>query len=368
MHRLGYVFRRGQLPLFVVLTLLCAPAWGVVLHPGDEAGPPDRPSDAVVGRFSDNASAVAIAPNYILTTRHQGGGNGTPVWLNGQEYRTRANFRPEDDPNFTFSKADIRIIHIVKPDTLEPANLTDFVDVFSGSNENGRQFVVGGFGKARGDLLPGGHGYSWSGTTNDTLRWGANKVNAVGLTLDLNGFTTKSIRADFDDAGVPTSVDFEAAIAEWDSGGGWFIKEAGVWKVAGLTSAVEHGVSNESWFDPPDNLYAARVSHYAAWIADHLLLDIMPPGDANYDTVVDELDLEILSGHYGKNNRRWVHGDFNGDGWVNVLDLAIMAQNWDAGAGEFPGLDDIDFVPEPSSLAVLLIGAGALARRKRNSN
>jgi len=364
MYQAGSIFRRGW-PLLTVL-LLCAPAWGVVLHPGDEAGPADRPPDSIVGRFSTNASAVAIAPNYILTTRHQDGGIGASVWFDGQEYVTRENFHPEDDPNYSFAIADIRVIRIARPGTLEPANLADLVDVFAASNENGRQFVVGGFGKARGELLPGEYGYSWSGSANDTLRWGANEVDAAGVTLNLNGFTTTSLRADFDNADVPTSVDYEASIARWDSGGGWFIKDSEVWKVAGLNSATEHGALDQSWFSPPDDLFATRVSHYAAWIADHVLLDIMPPGDANYDTAVNELDLEILSANYGLSNRDWRHGDFNGDGAVNVLDLAIMAQNWDAGAGGFPEIDDIDFVPEPASLALLLAGGGLLLRRKRN--
>ncbi|MBN2024352.1 MAG: hypothetical protein JW809_16335, partial [Pirellulales bacterium] len=45
----------------------------------------------------------------------------------------------------------------------------------------------------------------------------------------------------------------------------------------------------------------------------------------------------------------WWKGDFNGDGTVDDLDLAVLAANWGAGPGG-------PAVPEPAAVA-LLVGA-----------
>src|SRR6478672_1424280 len=60
----------------------------VIIHPEDDAtaGTIPRPTGNVVGQWSTNASCVAIRPNYVLTTRHQGGGVGTTVTFGGTQY------------------------------------------------------------------------------------------------------------------------------------------------------------------------------------------------------------------------------------------------------------------------------------------
>ena len=63
--------------LLLVVLALTASAQAVIIQPQDD--PPtalSRPVDAVVGRWDTNASAVAIGPDWILTTRHHGGGVG----------------------------------------------------------------------------------------------------------------------------------------------------------------------------------------------------------------------------------------------------------------------------------------------------
>ena len=63
-------------------------SYAVIKHPVDDPTPVPGPANlgAVVGRWSTNASAVAVGPNHILTTRHQGGGVGTTVVFNGVSY------------------------------------------------------------------------------------------------------------------------------------------------------------------------------------------------------------------------------------------------------------------------------------------
>jgi len=97
-----------------------------------------------------------------------------------------------------------------------------------------------------------------------------------------------------------------------------------------------------------------------AFLAFDKWLSPAVPGDANYDGQVDQLDADIVAGHWGQADATWAMGDFNLDGLVNAADAAIVTANWGFGAAE-------SGVPEPS-IAALLGGAIVvlvLARRRR---
>jgi WD40 repeat protein len=56
--------------------------------------------------------------------------------------------------------------------------------------------------------------------------------------------------------------------------------------------------------------------------------EMLIPGDANKDGMVDVGDLGILAANYGGSDKNWEHGDFNGDHLVDVGDLGILAANY----------------------------------------
>ena len=89
---------------------------------------------------------------------------------------------------------------------------------------------------------------------------------------------------------------------------------------------------------------------------------IDPPGDANFDWVVNFSDLLILAQHYGQPGE-WVDGEFSGGGTVDFADLLTLAQNYGktqpADQLYAPALPAGGQVPEPSAL--LLIAAAMLA-------
>jgi hypothetical protein len=342
--------------LAAVPFLAAAPAAGIVLH-NDAYAPTDKPNDAVVGRWSTNGSAVAIGlsgwtgSEYIITTRHQAGGVGSTVWFGGKQYTVVA---VTNHPS-----ADLRVVRI-RAVSGTYANLTNFVQCYADDDEVSEHITLGGFGKSRGSEIKSGQtviGYNWAGTDNTTERWGTNRIDDGGTAGGT--YTSYVLIADFD---APTSKD--AAVAEWDSGGGWFIKDIsdGTWYVAGLSRGVGH--SGQSYFIPPDYMDAVRVSSYP-WI--NSCLGAQPiQGDANLDHLVDSQDFTILKANFGVSPSDWGMGDFNNDGLVDGQDFTFLKNNfgkvWSDGGGEVGVL-----IPEPATVSLFSIAGIAilLARGKR---
>ena len=248
------------LSLCILVLLTPSVVFGLVLHTDDE--PTDKPPDDVVGRWRTNSSCVVINPNYVITTRHQGGSSGT-VQIGGIDY-TIAQIT-------NIGSVDLRVVRITTADG-QPANLPNWVPLYTKRIEkNETELTMGGFGKGRGETLytdDMAYGYAWASGGNTTQRWGANRINNYTNNSHLGGYTSDVVWGKFNDVGHGNYMQYEAAPASWDSGGGWFIKDAGVWKVAGLFRGVEH--SGETWFrrksDPnffhPDYFDAVRVSSY----------------------------------------------------------------------------------------------------------
>jgi hypothetical protein len=119
-------------------------------------------------------------------------------------------------------------------------------------------------------------------------------------------------------------------------------------------------VSNPANFQ--DSMYgdlfgATRVGSYLSWIGQYTHFYLSIPGDANIDGYVNILDLGALANDYGMSGKKWGDGDFNGDGLVNIIDLGDLAANY--------GRTPQSVVPEPATLCLLAMGALAAMRRRR---
>jgi hypothetical protein len=312
-----------------ILLLLTAPLYGIVLHP-DSTVPPDTPHPpfTVVGRWSSNASCVAIAPNYILTTRHQGGGVGTRVYFNGTAYTVAQVWNAaEVVPN---RLTDIRVCRIVEPSGGKnyPANLIEYAGIYPEPNEMTQTVWLGGYGKTRGaDLINDAnaiYGYSWTGTANTVRLWGTNQIYAVYSGMAYGLYYAPIVVASFNGA---TSSLMEAAVAEWDSGGGWLLWHNNEWQVAGLSCTVsDAGFSKFEYF--PSVAYAVRVSAFASWIKS--VSSFVRP-DLNYDGVVNLSDLILFTRGWRTRETDAAFNpllDFNGDGKINFVDYNWMLDCW----------------------------------------
>jgi hypothetical protein len=328
-------------------------ALGVILHPDSEpnlATCMDRPDANVVGRWSSNASFVVIAPNWIITTRHQ---KTFPATVNIAQVPYACHYRTEwaGGPS---GQADIQLVRLTTVDGRNP-QLPHYASPHIDANEPGRQMVIGGWGDGRGDPLQTDgitYGYEWDTSGTRMLRLGTNRIDSASYDSSAGEFTSDILAADFDGMNEGRSTVYECTPADHDSGGGWFIYDSNEWKLAALSRAVtvhyEEGhdgdpnyVLYQSWFrsrdDPlihrPDYFEAVRISSYATWILDTISVQV----DLNADDWVDFADYSLLV-----NN--WLDGncadsnDCNGadldlSGSVDMVDLQIFSRHWLEGSG-----------------------------------
>lgn len=320
----GALSRKLLIIFASAVLILCMPffSFAIILHPGAEPNLADWPDANAVGRWSSNASCVAVSSNAIITTRHQGGGVGTLIWFEGIEYIVK-EVLPEPGPN----AADLRLCRVER--TQPGATYLKYAPLYTLTGEKSKEFRISGFGKSRGSAVSdaNGIGYLWTGN-NTIQRWGTNKILKFGWYHDdepVNAYISDLIVSEFDPC---ETTPYEAAVASHDSGGGWFIEEGGVWKVAALSAYVQYG--GVSYYDPAEKQWGIRISSYADWVSQNIPNRV--DGDYSGDYEVDFVDFNILAGNWQRNdclaNNNCDGVDFEPDGDVDWDDLFLLLDNW----------------------------------------
>ena len=218
---------------------------------GNPAGPSNW-----FAKFGSNASGIAIGPNHILTTRHQGGGVGTsinfPSGSNAGTYTVTSQTLIGD------ANTDLRVLTINNGSSLAYASL------YTGTTV-GQTALLGGFGPQRttpnyvnGSNQLVGYGLTNTPGNGNSLLFGQNRIDSTA-TGSSPWTSTPLLVADFDGPeSFPTGiapaatnkVDYEAVLAEGDSGGGWFIDVAGTPRLVGLSHGAALNRVNDGVVGP----------------------------------------------------------------------------------------------------------------------
>ena len=269
-------------PRLFALSLLAAgasPALGVVVY--DAGTLSDVPNPTWYARFdadgtapvAGNASSVVVGTNQIITTKHQTNGNPSPSAIfeipsgaNAGIYKTVSE---TPVPN-----VDLRVFTVSKLDG-SPANFSTFANVFTGPLLT-YNVVIGGYGRQISTPLAGGTGLNVTSSPNNNtydLLQGQNRIYGTATDPTYTfGHATHFILADFDGPTEPGidgvgKLPFEANVAEFDSGGGWFVKADGMWQLIGVTV----GTDTPNTADYGDRLFAAYVTPFAALVPEPAL-------------------------------------------------------------------------------------------------
>ncbi len=164
---------------------------------------------------------TAISPQHFITAQHFGTQGGSFV----QDSLFTGG--PTVSHAIDLSANGGRIYQITG------SSFASFAELYLGGGV-GQEVVMTGRGGQRGSEVLGslGEPRGWEHTPTDGVtRWGTNELTGtVG-----SGVGTKWV-ARFDGSGGTL---FEAGLSEGDSGGGMFIQDGGVWKLAGVNFSID---------------------------------------------------------------------------------------------------------------------------------
>lgn len=224
--------------------------------------------------FWGGVTGTTISPNQFITATHVGGSVGQTFTYNGLSYRTTG----------VVNQGDLAVW------TVE-GTFGDYAPILSTAPAAGSSAVLIGRGTQRGsEVVVNGElkGWQW-GASDGVLRWGENNVASGNGSL---------IRFSFDATGGANEAHFSAG----DSGGGTFIQDNGVWKLAAINYAVEGPFSTtaggsqfnaalfdkgglyrngspftESANDKPSSLYSTSLAANYSWISSVILVQVPEP-------------------------------------------------------------------------------------------
>ncbi|MEM7577285.1 MAG: hypothetical protein AAF328_07390, partial [Planctomycetota bacterium] len=203
----------------------------------------------------------AIGPNHLITTRHQDGPSETPalqqVVIDGVTYNS------VDQTLFDPGSAnwDIRVVEIARADNGQPANLTDFVPIYTrsaGESLTGQRVVLAGPGvigvneNAAGFDWAAGAGTAASPANNYGINFGENRLDTANTQTNiLDGFNGgPGWVLDFDSPSTPGALAYEAAVGPGDSGGALLHFRYDQWWLVGLPNSVDPATGTQ-----PDAFY-----------------------------------------------------------------------------------------------------------------
>ncbi|MGH7179363.1 MAG: hypothetical protein ACREJC_18445, partial [Tepidisphaeraceae bacterium] len=287
----GVVLMPSQkLLTLLLLCALCAPARAVILY-----STATRNTSAPTGAYANSGwqyqgqfasfLGTAISKKFVITAGHVGDGTGFVYNYQGGRYRLQKMW---DDP-----ESDLRIYKV-------GGIMPTWARFFEGTGEVSRSVAVFGRGTQRGDeVRVNGALKGWKWGNNDGVQsWGRNTISGIADGGDGKGLL---LAFNFDQQGNT----YEAGLTKGDSGGGLFIKQGTIWRLAGINYSVDGswsltqngqafdanlfdkgglwqvggGFVNDTLNNQPAAAYATRINAHLGWISDVLNERIAPDRD-----------------------------------------------------------------------------------------
>lgn len=231
-----------------------------------------------------------IAPQYFITAQHFGLQGNTFVHNGVFNGGSNVTYNIDTAANgglgyWNIAGTDLRILKIQE---IFPY----YAPLYTGGSEIGLTMVTHGKGGPRGDpVLVSSSLQGWEhGSPDGVPRWGSNTVSGIYASA-LGNMVTATFSA--------FGTAHEATLSGGDSGGGLFVNDGGIWKLAGVNYSVDgrfdfnntqadgsdfdaalfdrgglyQGNDSFGWtfitndvLDNPSSLYASRISSNAATI------------------------------------------------------------------------------------------------------
>lgn len=311
--------------MLVAFSLFSMPCQAIVF---EATGDPSHNTSAPTGAFANSGwqyegmygsyLGTMIAPQYFITAQHFG--------TQGTTFTSSGIFNGGSDVTYNVDTAangglgywdisgtDLRIYKIQE-------TFSTYAPLYTGSSEVGMTMEINGRGGPRGaDVIVSGTLQGWEDTSADGVaRWGSNTVSSIYSSAVGNLLT-----ATFSASGTAE----EATLSNGDSGGGVFVDDGGIWKLAGVNYSVD------GMFDT--NNVVGDGSEFNAALTDRG--GLYQGSDSFGWTFIPQLPLDNPSSMYASR--------------ISTSSAEIMA---------------ITMVPEPGSalLAMLALSASLLQRRR----
>lgn len=173
---------------------------------------------------------TAIAPQYFITAQHFGTQGSTftqsGIFTGGSDVTYNIDSTVNSGTGYwDIAGTDLRIFKVQE-------TFSTYATLYTGSLEVGMTMVTMGRGGPRGDdVLVSGILHGWEDSSPDgTPRWGSNTVSGIYSSV-LGDLITASFSA--------SGTSEEATLSNGDSGGGVFVNDGGVWKLAGINYSID---------------------------------------------------------------------------------------------------------------------------------
>jgi len=207
--------------------------------------------------------------------------------------------------------------------------------------------------------------YEWSFTKSDAVDepWTDDGLYVVGTVNLADGLTIQLVDGGGSSAGIAGGVDVALFIA----------LTGAVFDPTKIT--VLPPVDQPSWtwdtlIDGEGKEYPDLQFSESTLVLKGLVTGVVTPhaGDANDDKIVDGDDLVLFDQQFGgtPGTTGVDNCDFDGDGDVDIDDFKILKDEWGWQLAGAPDAGPGAATPEPATAVLLLLGLGAVIRRRRS--